>query len=339
MKKIAVLMLCLTLLFAAACTGGSGSEPAESAAPAAQTEEPGAAPEQTPDSVVAADTPEPSDAPEPPATEEPTEEPTEAPTEAPATPYVPDLSLLPIEFPIDEYRQDERLITFDVDFDGEPDTISLTVNEKTNTATIFLNDAPFEFDCGNDLDRIIFIDLDPETPYANVLIVIDMMSSDYLTFEIHPENGVFVKGAEKEDYVTLREDGVLISHERTDLLGTKSGTRPISGEELTPDSEWLECRALTKTDLTTDRKDSIEAGWLLHASRKIKCTIDGKATEIKKGSYVYVKRYHESERLVEVCTEDGKVALISVDYDPKEYTFTINGYPQDKVFDNIFYSD
>jgi hypothetical protein len=202
-----------------------------------------------------------------------------------------------------------------------------------------MNDVPYEFDFGNDLDRIIFVDLDPETPYANILIVIDMASSDYLTMEVHPENGALVKGVEKEDLVTLREDGVLLSHERTDLLGTKNGTRPVSGEQLTPDSEWLECRELTKSDLTTDRKDSIEYGWLLHASRKIKCTIDGKATEIKKGSYVYVKRYHESERLVEVCTEDGKVALISVDYDPNEYTFTINGYPQDKVFDNIFYSD
>ncbi len=334
MKKLALLLLCLTLLLSAACA--PKEEPTPTAAPSPETEAPAtAAPEQTPDPVVTVVTPEPDDVP----TIPPTEEPTEEPTEAPATPYAPDLSLLPIEFPIDEYRQEGNLITFDIDFDGEPDTISFAVNEETNRATVFMNDAPFEFDYGNNFDRIIFIDLDPATPYANILIVIDMASSDYLTMEVHPENGALVKGVEKEDLVTLREDGVLLSHERTDLLGTKTGTRPVSGEDLTPDSEWLDCRELTKSDLTTDRKESIEYGWLLHASRKIKCSIDGKATEIKKGSYVYMKRYHESERLVEVYTEDGEVALISVDYDPKEYTFTINGYPQDKVFDNIFYAD
>jgi len=50
-------------------------------------------------------------------------------------------------------------------------------------------------------------------------------------------------------------------------------------------------------------------------------------------------RFHESRMIVEVRTEDGRTALISVDYDPNEYSYLIGGRDQNKVFDNIFYAD
>lgn len=333
MKKIAVFLMCFVMLL---CTACAESKPAEVAPEGGEKTEPIAVePQETP----APEQNEPESAAEAEPAAEATPEPeTELPTEAPATPYTPDLSALPIEYRIDWDRKEGTMFTYDIDFDGEAEKITYRLDEKENATYILVDDESIAFPGSCVLDRVILVDLDPETPWVNLLAVIDMASDDYITTEVHSENGAFVKGVEKE-FISLSSDGRLYSHERTDLLGTKDGVRSVSGEKLEPDSEWLEVYTPSEEDLKTNRDVLIELGTLLHLKRTVNCRIDGKPTTLKKGSYVYMTRFHESRMIVEVRTEDGRTALISVDYDPNEYSYLIGGRDQNKVFDNIFYAD
>jgi hypothetical protein len=360
MRKIIVLSLCLLMLLSVACVNSSGDEAIitnQTAAPekteqadgsiVVKTEVPQSAEASEDEITVGTSMPDAQPSPVP-ETEAPTPEPeaetptppaTEEPTPAPATPYAPDLSLLPQQYQVhDASLTEDVLFRFDVDFDGEEETISYRLDFDDDTTYIVVGDQEVAFTESSMFDRAILIDLDPETPWVNLLVVIDWASDDYVTTEVHMEDGKLVKGVERED-VYLAEDGILRVSERTDILGTNSGSRIVHGEKLESDSEWFECRKLTKNDFTVDRKINIECGILLHSKRKIKCKIDGNAATLKKGTYLYMTRFHESRQLIEVCTEDGQIALITVDYDPDEYTYTINGYPQNKVFDNICYAD
>lgn len=320
MKRIISILLCTAFVLCLACTR------------APKTDGPTA--EATGVSMIVVD-PVPETTPAVQETEAPA---ADTPAPEPTAEVVPDLSMLPISFRIDWDREESRLITFDIDFDGEEETISYSVDKENGTTTIFMDDQPLVFTESCILEKIIFIDLDPETPWANMLVTIDWASDDYVTTEVHPENGTLVKGVERE-YITLDEDGTLISFERTDLLGTKDGWRHVIGEQLEAKSEWLACDPLTKNDLTVDREWSIELGKLLHATRDIECTIDGAPAVIPTGSYVYMLRFNEARTLVEVQIEGGSTAMLSIGRIPDEWTYLIAGVPQDDCFDNIFYAD
>lgn len=330
MKRIIPVLLSLLLFLACAKTN-----PAEIGAQATQNPGPIVIETEAPSEPLPAQTEPEQPTPEP---EQPTPEP-EPPTPEPdPTPYAPDLSALPIQYIVDWQQKEATMFTFDIDYDGVAETISYRLDDDIDVTYLFVDEEKIVFSRSSDLNRVILTDLDPETPWVNLLVVIDWGSDDYFTTEVHPENGALQTGVERE-FVALSNDGRLISYERTDLLGTKDGVRYVHGEKLEPDSEWLEVWVPSEEELKTHRKDLIEGGTLLHTKRAVNCRIDGRPDTIKKGSYVYMTRYHESGMLVEVKTEDGRTALIAVDCDPEGSRYLIGGRSQDKVFDNIFYAD
>ena len=315
MKKFGILALCVALLLCAGCI--------KIIIPAAEN------PTEAPVVVTEAPVDE---------TAAPTEEPTPEPT-----PYEPDLSLLPIQFNLIDWPIQGTLLTVDLGFDGEEETYTYLINEDTEKATIYADNEPmFTFDHGRYIDHITFVDLDPSTPYANILVVIDWGSEDYVTYVLHPEKGKLVQDLERNDGVFLTSDGMLVEWIQTDLLGTKFGTRQVAGEQLLPYSEWIDStRIPTKNDWTVDRQDAIDTGLILHATRDVECTVDGQKTRIKTGTYLYPVRWNESLTLVEVCTEDGMHAMIAVELLEDEYgfEFLLYGVPQDDCFDNLLYAD
>ena len=343
MKKLVVLILCLAIALSLACADRPQDVAGQSDPIAVVTE-------NTPEPAVdaAEETPAPSaesimDIPigmtgSP--SEEMTPEPVQPSDTPEPTPYQPDLTMLPMAYRVDWEMTEATMFTCDIDYDGEQETISYRFDEKNEIAYILVDDAEMKFTQCSDLNHVILVDLDPETPWVNLLVVCDSGSDDYTTTEVHPENGTLVRGIEKE-FVSLDGDGRLVSYERTDLLGTREGKRYVHGERLEPDSEWLTVYTPSEEDLKDKeaRKSLIEVGTLLHAKRAINCRINGEPAKIKKGTYLYMTRFHESRMLVEVKTEDGTTALIAVDCDPDAYGYYIGGREQGKVFDNIFYAD
>ena len=326
MKKLCLLLLCAVLLFGVACIRITVNPSAFQKTEAPVVEEP---------------TPTPSAAP---IVNTPTEAPTDAPTAEPTeAPYEPDLSLLPIQFDFPWNVSEGKWITVDLDFDGHAETYSFRVDDEFERTTIYADGEPVcTFDHGRYIDHVIFVDLDPYTHGANLLVVIDWGSMDYITYVMRPEMGKLVEDLEYNDGIFLTEDGMLVEWIQTDLLGTKFGTRQVAGEKLQPYSEWIESmRIPTKNDWTVDRADSIDTGLILHATRDIECTVDGQKTFIKTGTYLYPVRWNDSLTQVEVCTEDGVHAMIPVELLKGEfgYDYLLYGVPQDDCFDNLLYAD
>ena len=324
MKKVLLLTLCAAMLLGTACIQITLTTP-------------GVAPTQ--EATVAANTPAPTDAPVQ-STPEPKQD---APrldlsTEAP---YEPDLSMLPFQYDVPWDVEEGAMLTADLDFDGHAETYSYFFREDPCYVAILADgETVFETRDVHVLEHFIFVDLDPATPYANILMVIDWGSEDFITTEMHPENGKLVTGVECNG-VFLTDDGMLVEYIQTDLLGTKFGKRQVATEQLTPYSEWIDCDIPTKNDWTVDREENIECGFLLHAVRDIEARVDGQKTYIKAGTYLYMVRFNESRTLVEVCTEDGMHAMIDVELLKEDffYTYLLSGVPQDDLFDNLLYAD
>lgn len=245
---------------------------------------------------------------------------------------------LPVQIEIDMDEPDGDLFSCDVDADGTEEKFSYHLNEYGELVALYMNGEKLDIDPGFIPGHVILIDLDPATPWINLLVTVDTGSDDYVTTEFHPENGKMVKGAEK-DGIWLQEDGTLRVYERTDLLGTKDGFRTVSGEALTPDSEWLQCSVPEPDDPAFDRNMDLEFGLLLHTVKRIYATSGGEPVVIEPDTFLYMTRFHESERLAEICTEDGLTALITADCLPERYEYLINWTPQDELFDNILYAD
>ena len=190
----------------------------------------------------------------------------------------------------------------------------------------------------------ILVDLDAESPTLNLVLVYYSWESGCDSIELHTENGKLVKGTNVSNgWAFLGEDGKLLMKEDTDLFGTQEGVRTYSGDGMHPDSEWLTLvDGVTEQTLKTDREELIERGKLLHLVRDLPCTIDGEAVTIPAESYLWVLRYHESETKVEIMTEDGTVALVTMQRadknDPDLYGFLIDGVMQEEYFDNIFFA-
>lgn len=283
---------------------------------------------------------------------------TDAPTEAPSPESVIDVPTAePAEEPTDALPQvffayqdmedgatEAVMYDFDWDFDGEEESISVSLDWEADTATISDGKRSITLEISAMLVNTILIDLDPDTPYANLVVCIDEASDDYVTVVLHPEGDQIVSSEKKYIGCSLNaETCALIGWERMDLLGTGDGERVYEGEDLTPKSEWLECWTPSEEELKTERESLIEGGTLLHAVRDVPCVIDGDPDVIPAGSYVYRVRFHEARDSVEVCLEDGRIAEIVFDHAGEDEAFvwplTIDGIDQEQYFDNLLFAD
>lgn len=323
MKRLCTVLLCLCLLCSVGCTGlvmptnENTSEPI----------------------VIAADS------------NTPTPEPTAAQSEEPtADPYHPDLDVLPQLFNAwqdMEYDETEKeMFVFDWDFDGEEETIRVALNWEEGTTTIADGKRSITLDNGAALSNVILIDLDPSTPYVNLVLSIDEASDDYITFALHPEGDAIAANEGKYIACSLNaETYEIVGYENCDLLGTDSGERVYAGENLTPVTEWLECWTPDAEELQNNRENLIEGGVLVHAVRDVPCVIDGDPDMIPAGSYVFRVRFHEDRDSIMVCLEDGRIAEIVFDGTESEdgeglcWPYLIDGVDQEQYFDNLFYAD
>ncbi len=278
------------------------------------------------------------------ATEQP--EPTEVPaaTALPETPkpYTPDLSLLPIDY--DVYEEvgwevnEATMFEYDIDFDGKEETVSFKYDEDAYITTITIDSKSIILP-GSNLTHVILIDLDPATPYVNLLVCIDGASDDYITTELHYVNGSIVKGVEVMNNCRWdAEEEKLMFYESSDMLGTKTGKRSYSGENLKPDTEWLEIAyEITEEELKNNRSELIEFGDLLHLTRDLPCEVNGKPAKIAKGSYIYMLRFNDAHDTAEVRTENGIEATLRFTY--KDWTYYIDGKKVESYFDNLMFAD
>lgn len=283
------------------------------------------------------------------------EEPTPEPTEKPAQ-Y--ESSVVPSTFRFwdydDEGTYDEAPregVLFRCDFDGDGTIEEITYEIKKSSirisvlgqSTEIAFSVPHEYADG--VYEAILTDLDAESPILNLVLVYYSWESGCDSIELHMEKGKLVKGTNvSAGWASLNaENNALVMQEDTELFGTQQGVRTYSGDGMHPDSEWLTLAGgVTEEKLSSEREELIEAGKLLHLRRDLPCMIDGETAVIPAGSYLYVLRYHESETLVEICTEDGTTATVTVERadpnDPELYEFLIDGVMQEEYFDNIFFA-
>ena len=340
MKKIVVWLLCAALLFAcAACEGKTNQEEA-SVSPGEATDALQTEPAEQPTAAAEPDTPAPSDAP---ATDahEPTEEPTAEP--APESTETPAVSELPMVYNL--YNEvgtgvsEAEMFRYDIDFDGEEEVISFRLDVDEGTTTILIDDREVTFDISSMLNQVVLIDLDPETPYLNLLVELDWGSDDYVTTEVHLENGEPVKGVETGG-VWIDEAGQVIVYERCEFLGTRFFGGVAQGESLTASFDgWHDCHYPTEEEIQEEFDLLVDFGDLLHTTMEIPCTINGKNAKIAKDSYVYVLRINPGEQMAEISTLDGKIAVLSYTVGEDGWPYRINGVEQDECFDNILHAD
>ena len=335
MKKITTVLLCMLLLLPFACNG----QKPEEIKPITEIEtepidtESGSAPEQM---IEAADvTPTPwvesiMDIPFSTPTGEQTEEPGEAPRFEPQA-YQP-------------YREvgtgvsEAEMFRCDIDFDGSEEIISFRLDKENDDTIILIDDREVLFDESAQLLEVILVDLDAETPWINLLVEIDWASDDYVTTEVHLENGVPVKGVTVGG-VSLDESGNVIVYDRCEFLGTRFLGGVCVGETLVMTEEWFDCRHPAEEEIRDEFDSLVEWGELLYAVREIPCTINGKSAKLAKGSYIYPVRINPTAKLAEVCTADGITAMIAYEIEEDDWPYLIGGIPQEECFDNILFAD
>ncbi len=354
LKQTIVWLLCAALLLSVVACGieeqqiGEAEEETGSvptAEPPQQTET------QTPENPgedVSIDTPEPTPEPTSEPTPEPTPEPTATPEPAPQQIYgaphtfspskaIKDDSGLPVVYNMyrmnPKNKKEGQMFTYDLDMDGKAEKISFKLDSKKNRTTISAGKKSIKLDEGTELISVMLIDLDPETPYKNLVVKIDMGSDDYITIELHVENGKLVRGTTLSSVsIGLGDDGVLYRVEGTDLLGTQTGRRSCHGESFTPDDEWLDVSLPTEDDLLHYEDHLEDYGWFLQLKRELPCTIDGEAATLPEGTILYMTRFHESRRFAEVRTLDGVTAVIEFTMEEDGWPYLIDGISQDEYF-------
>lgn len=327
-------------------------EPAEpTEKPAEPTEEPEqSTPEPTPEPT-AAPTPEPTAVPTPEPTPEPTPTPDPTPTPRP-TPqmtygvpqsFKPTKTVkndqLPVVYNMYEMnpkgKKEAQMFTYDLNGNGKAEKISFKLDYKKNRTTITAGKIKITLKDGAELIEAMLIDLDPGTPYTDLIITIDQGSDDYITVPLHIEKGKFVRGEEVYFAVGLGSDGILYREEGTDLLGTHYGSRSCHGEQFTPDDEWLDCHQWTEEEIKEEIKEIGDYSFLLQLKRELPCTIDGKPATLPAGTMLYMTRFHESRKLAEVRTTDGVTAVITFSDNEDEddyWPIKINGLDQQEYF-------
>ena len=251
-------------------------------------------------------------------------------------------SLLYYRFP-DEYGPSGTLFSFDLDQDGvaEPLSYALRPNDEWATA-ITWGGSTVVVAAGDEPISAEVVDLDPASPYYNLLLTLDYGSDSPVTVELHPENGQLVQGAMVDGGYRLTNGGLQFS-ERSDLLGTNFGYRTYHGDALIPDSVWLDMSVPTEEELKTSLESMIDIGTVIHCAKDVPCVIDGKAATLPADTYLIPLRFMDPDvdLVMEVQTLEGTVAQLLFYDDDEEphdpdriYTLELEEY-----FDNLLFAD
>ena len=244
------------------------------------------------------------------------------------------------------YEQDDcqdltGAVMFEVDLDqdgrAEPVSFALQPHDEWATA-ISWGDSTVVLD-SDEFVEAVALDLDPESPFYNLLVTVDYGSDSYNTIELHPENGRLVMGRTVSGSWEWA-DGSLWFFEHTDFLGTASGKRVYRGDDLSPESEWLTmCYIPTGEELAEERAELVEYGTLLHTVLPVPCTVDGAPRLIPANSYLYRLRFRCGDDLTEVCLPDGTRAQIACTVGEHGWPYLIDGRDMTEYFDNLFFAD
>ncbi len=326
MKRIVPILLSLLLVL-----GCIGSASAMSSV--LYEDDPSATPPPSPESADSAEAAHVPDVPD--AAEEAGEE------EASQPCYVsePMASYLFFDQPNWDSLTSDVMFRFDLDQDGTEEDISFALDRDEGTTAITWGDSTVVLDESEEFVQADVVDLDPESPFYNLLVILDYGSDSYITIELHPENGQLVKGPVINGSWAW-EDGALWFYEQTDFLGTAFGQRPYSQDSLVPNSEWLDmCYIPTEEDLETEREDLINGGTLLHTILPVPCTIDGQPGLIPEDTYLYRLRFRGEDDLTEVALPDGTVARIACTVEENGWPYLIDGRDMEEYFDNLFFAD
>ena len=238
------------------------------------------------------------------------------------------------------------LFTCDLDGDGAAEQIScrisgdwddrrLTVTAGSESITV-----PTE-SWIMDVESAMVVDLDPNSPSRNLIInLAGEFNFETASCALQSENGRLVMTGTDSRFFWY--DGKLyLEPPYNDVLRSHDpGCVGVSGDSLTPDSEWY---TWNDAYVAYYRERYRAAGGYftpceLHVIRDLPCTIDGVNTVIPAGSRVTIYGDHMTEPLAAVRTADGRIAVIRVepcDSDDWENwcPYTINGVPQDDYFE------
>ena len=236
-----------------------------------------------------------------------------------------------------EWPTEGEMFRGDVSGSGIEETVSYRLLEDEWATEITVGEDTIRLEEGSDLARVLLLDLDPVNARRNLLVVIDQASADYVTVEVHYEDDELVIGTVV--YADMEwQDGALQGYERADILGTRSGVRRYAGEDLHPESDWLDTVYVpTANEIAEELTDLIDTGLILQTVRDLPCEIDDKAAMLPAGTLLYPLRWTADESTVEVRTTDGTTAVISVVVGDWEYR--IDGVPQAQYFTNLEYAD
>ena len=265
------------------------------------------------------------------------EEPSPTPSPAPQGPF---LRYSIYDQPGWETLTSGVMFEADLDQNGTAEPVSFLRRPDNRYATaITWGESTVVLKEGDEFKEAAVLDLDPESPFYNLLVVVDCGSDSYATVELHPENGQLTRG--RTVYGSWEwADGALWFYEMTDFLGTAFGKRTYSGDDLHPDSQWLTMTNIpTAEELTTEREDLIEFGVLLHTIRPVPCTIAAQPGLIPADTYIYRLRFMGNDALAEVCLADGTVAQIACTVGEDGWPYLIDGVDQIDCFDNLFFAD
>ncbi len=227
--------------------------------------------------------------------------------------------------PLGGFR-DMELFTCDWDGDGETETIRIAVDrhlatvtdDKRKSAPIYTSDLE-----ALGIKRAILLDLDQESPFWNLILVIPIENGQCYTYAMHPDGDEIV--ITNAFYADCIWDGTsLVLWEETDYLGEGAGYRRYHGDVLTPDSDWLVSENAHGMQLS-------HISWL-RVTQDIPCTVDGHPSVIKAGTRLYRTRYNPKTGVVEVCTEDGTIAQITFD---STDSFLIDSIRQEEYFEYL----
>ncbi len=352
MKRILSVIICLIMILMAAYgCGAQGASDAVSAHDQEIKDEAKVAEEikEETEEVIASEAPEVSSEPEPsPSPEqtviegegEKTEE--ETKEESSSVSKEEEGTKLPLIFTPDWTQEGDHskgtFFTYDINGDGSPEDINYSLNYDAFSLEIFAGKEKVCDIASSDIISAVLIDMDEESPFVNLLVTVDMGSTDYATIEYHFEEGRYIEGKTIYGSVDV-EDGKLYLFENTDILGTSGGRRRYAGDEIMPMSEWLKAAWIPgEEDLKNEetRKSLLDLGFLLETVKDVPCEIDGKAAFIPSGSVLYKLRFRGDGTAVEVQIENGKKAMILTEN--REYQYYIDGKLQDEYFRYVGYA-
>ncbi len=253
-------------------------------------------------------------------------------------------SLLLYRFSQEDAGASGEMFSFDLDQDGTAEEISFALRPDDRWATaISWGESTVVLEEGDEPVSAEVLDLDPESPFYNLLMVFDYGSDSYVTVELHPEDGQLVQGKTIYGRYGLA-DGVLRFTERSDLLGTNFGVRSYHGDDLTPDSVWLDIIGVpTEEELQTNLEGLVDIGIVIHCAAPVPCVIDGQPATLPKDTYLYPLRFMDpdADLVMEVRTLDGIVAQLFFfdDEDEPHDPHRIYELNQDEYFDNLLFAD